>query len=182
MDNSFPRTRIGVFIGRFQPFHLGHERAIAMALEKVDTLLVIVGSANEPRTARNPFTAPERVGMIRGCFPDEKRLVIVALEDSDYNTTAWIEQVHALVHDTARTDRARGDQSDLEVGAPRLLEQGLGLVDVLLALRQVAPRHLLDRADHARDRAARGLQRGERRQQVERLEHETDLAVPDPGA
>lgn len=96
------RPRVGVFIGRFQPFHRGHERAVALALDKVDTLLVIVGSANEPRTARNPLTAGERITMIRECFPGNNRLVVVALEDSDYNITAWIEQVQALVHDTAR--------------------------------------------------------------------------------
>lgn len=101
-NKSISRPNVGVFIGRFQPFHRGHESAIRMALGQVDTLLVIVGSANEPRTGRNPFTASERVAMIRENFPGEDRLVVVPLEDSDYNITAWIEQVHALVHDTAR--------------------------------------------------------------------------------
>lgn len=40
----------GVFIGRFQPLHIGHEAVIRSALEKVDTLIVLIGSARQART------------------------------------------------------------------------------------------------------------------------------------
>jgi bifunctional NMN adenylyltransferase/nudix hydrolase len=51
---------LAVFIGRMQPLHNGHVQNINNALEIADNVLVIVGSANQPRTPKNPFTASER--------------------------------------------------------------------------------------------------------------------------
>lgn len=53
----------GLFIGRFQPFHLGHLKDIEDALKEVDELLIGIGSSNEERTKDNPFTINERVKM-----------------------------------------------------------------------------------------------------------------------
>ncbi len=50
-----------LFIGRFQPFHLGHVEV----LKKFDFEYVIaIGSAYESYTKENPFTAGERYEMI----------------------------------------------------------------------------------------------------------------------
>ena len=54
----------GVFIGRFQPLHLGHEHVIARTLEQVERLIVLVGSANVARDPRKPFTYAEREAML----------------------------------------------------------------------------------------------------------------------
>ncbi len=54
-----------LFFGRFQPFHLGHLRVVEWSLERFDELLILVGMAEESHTPRNPFTARERVEMIR---------------------------------------------------------------------------------------------------------------------
>jgi cytidyltransferase-like protein len=48
----------GVFIGRFQPLHVGHEHVITHALERVNRLIVLVGSANMARDPRNPSPMP----------------------------------------------------------------------------------------------------------------------------
>lgn len=56
--------RVGVFIGRFQPFHVGHEHVVNDALSKVDKLIILVGSAGTARSARNAWTYNERVEMI----------------------------------------------------------------------------------------------------------------------
>lgn len=56
--------RIGLFLGRFQPFHNGHLAVIREALEKVDHLIIVIGSAQESHTRDNPFTADEREEMI----------------------------------------------------------------------------------------------------------------------
>jgi bifunctional NMN adenylyltransferase/nudix hydrolase len=61
--------RIGVFIGRFQPFHVGHEHVVSEALKQVDKLLILIGSAGAARSDRNPWTFDERREMIRRCFP-----------------------------------------------------------------------------------------------------------------
>jgi nicotinamide-nucleotide adenylyltransferase len=54
----------GVFPGRFQPFHLGHLEIVKWALEKVDELIIVIGTAQESHTIVNPFTAGERMIMI----------------------------------------------------------------------------------------------------------------------
>jgi len=39
-------TKRGLFVGRFQPFHKGHLRAVKDILGKVDELVIVVGSLN----------------------------------------------------------------------------------------------------------------------------------------
>jgi nicotinamide-nucleotide adenylyltransferase len=39
----------GLYVGRFQPFHLGHLEAIKKILQEVDELVVVIGSAQEAR-------------------------------------------------------------------------------------------------------------------------------------
>jgi cytidyltransferase-like protein len=39
------KSKIGVFIGRFQPIHAGHIHAIGVAASQVKELLLLVGSA-----------------------------------------------------------------------------------------------------------------------------------------
>lgn len=51
----------GIYPGRFQPFHLGHLEVLKWGLNKVDELIVLVGSAQESHTLTNPFTAGERI-------------------------------------------------------------------------------------------------------------------------
>ena len=83
-----------VFIGRFQPLHLGHCRVIDHALTLAETVLVFVGSTNEVRSFRNPFTFNERKEMIENTYPD--RVKVISLEDS-YNDENWIKQVQTKV-------------------------------------------------------------------------------------
>lgn len=57
--------KIGLFIGRFQPFHLGHIDALKQARKYGITEFIIgVGSSNKEHTAENPFTYEERKTMI----------------------------------------------------------------------------------------------------------------------
>jgi nicotinamide-nucleotide adenylyltransferase len=55
----------GLYVGRFQPFHLGHLSAVKAVLEDADELIIVVGSAQYSHTVANPFTAGERLMMIR---------------------------------------------------------------------------------------------------------------------
>jgi nicotinamide-nucleotide adenylyltransferase len=55
----------GLYVGRFQPLHLGHLDAIKYALERVDELVIVIGSAQYSHNAYNPFTAGERLIMVR---------------------------------------------------------------------------------------------------------------------
>ena len=55
----------GLYVGRFQPFHLGHLEAIQDILKKVEELVIVIGSAQYSHNIPNPFTAGERLVMIR---------------------------------------------------------------------------------------------------------------------
>jgi len=60
----------GLYVGRFQPFHLGHLDAIKTVLKSVDELVIVIGSAQYSHTINNPFTAGERLVMIRHALQD----------------------------------------------------------------------------------------------------------------
>jgi nicotinamide-nucleotide adenylyltransferase len=55
----------GLYVGRFQPFHLGHLSAVKSVLKDVEELVIVIGSAQNSHTTANPFTAGERLTMIR---------------------------------------------------------------------------------------------------------------------
>ncbi|MFA5571698.1 MAG: nicotinamide-nucleotide adenylyltransferase, partial [Candidatus Bathyarchaeia archaeon] len=55
----------GLYVGRFQPFHNGHLDAVKYVLQNIDELIVVIGSAQYSHNNHNPFTAGERIVMIR---------------------------------------------------------------------------------------------------------------------
>lgn len=55
----------GLIVGRFQPFHKGHLHVVKRVLEEVDEIVIVVGSAQYSHRLDNPFTAGERLLMIR---------------------------------------------------------------------------------------------------------------------
>jgi len=87
-------------VGRFQPFHTGHLHAVRYALEKVEELCILVGSADKSHQLDNPFTAGERVYMIKAALEeagiDCKRVLIIPLPDSSAHSL-WVASVKAAV-------------------------------------------------------------------------------------
>ncbi len=88
-----------VFIGRFQPFHKGHLSVIEAGLRRANQIIVLCGSAHQPRSIRNPWVVSERMDMIRGSLPevDQERLIMSPLMDSPYNDELWVRNVQATV-------------------------------------------------------------------------------------
>jgi len=90
---------VGLYIGRFQPFHYGHLSAVRFALKKVRELYIIVGSSQKSHEPRNPFTAGERIIMIRNSLQKERidpsRYLIIPIPDAIGHAvwTAFIDQV-----------------------------------------------------------------------------------------
>jgi bifunctional NMN adenylyltransferase/nudix hydrolase len=107
-----------VFIGRFQPFHKGHLTVVHAGLAQAEHLLLLAGSANRPRSLRDPFSADERGGMIRSCLePAQHACATVApLADAMYNDPLWIRNVHAAVFDCARLRFPGRDPQALRIG------------------------------------------------------------------
>ena len=91
----------GLFIGRFQPFHKGHLATVKFALERVEQLVIVVGSAQKSHEPRNPFTAGERIRMIKQSLDideetDVRRILIIPVPDTDVHAL-WTHQVDMLV-------------------------------------------------------------------------------------
>ena len=92
---------LAVFVGRFQPFHDGHLKVVRMALERAQTLLMVVGSAGAARRPDLlPFTAEERREMITASLApaERERVLIVAARDVG-DATLWAGQVQALAQE-----------------------------------------------------------------------------------
>lgn len=94
-----------VYIGRFQPAHLGHIATMKAALEQADRLIVVIGSHNTPRDIKNPWNAPEREAMIRSCLSaeDNERISFVYAENRLYSNTFWARNVEKLVNEKVAT-------------------------------------------------------------------------------
>jgi bifunctional NMN adenylyltransferase/nudix hydrolase len=88
-----------VFIGRFQPFHLGHKQIVDGALEKAKELIMVIGSFEKARDTRNPLSAQERVDIIRASLPKEtfNRIRFTFVPDYPYNLDKWIADVQGAV-------------------------------------------------------------------------------------
>ena len=86
----------GLYVGRFQPFHLGHLDAIKYALNEVDELVIVIGSAQYSHNTNNPFTAGERLVMVRQALReagvDDSKLWIVPVPDVHLHML-WVSAV-----------------------------------------------------------------------------------------
>lgn len=86
----------GLYVGRFQPFHLGHLKAINDCLREVEELIVVIGSAQYSHNVDNPFTAGERLVMICNALKqadmDNSRIWIVPVPDIHLHMM-WVSAV-----------------------------------------------------------------------------------------
>lgn len=89
-----------LFIGRFQPFHLGHLDVIKQILKKEKHLIIGIGSAENSRKKKNPFTASERYQMIDSALKEKKippeKYTIIPVRNID-NYDLWTKHVESLV-------------------------------------------------------------------------------------
>lgn len=115
----------GLVIGRFQPFHKGHQALIKSAIEDCVNVVVGIGSAKSRADMRNPFTFEERADMVRAVFGDT--VEVMAIPDI-HDPTRWVDHVQSI---TGTVDKVYGNNDrDLDL----FEEEGIdtvrpGLVD-----------------------------------------------------
>ena len=86
----------GFYIGRFQPYHKGHQSVLEHIAQEVDEIIIGVGSAQLSHSVDNPFTAGERVLMITrslesiGC-----PFYVIPIEDIKRNAL-WVAHVRSM--------------------------------------------------------------------------------------
>ena len=87
----------GLIVGRFNTFTIGHEHLIDTALKACDRVLILVGSAQEYGTKKNPFNIATRLKMLNMVYGDNDRVMIYALPDLTKertdNNVLWGEYV-----------------------------------------------------------------------------------------
>ena len=89
-------TDVIVYIGRFEPFHLAHLETVNIALSHAAKLIMVIGSAQDERSIKNPFSASERQAMVMASLlPDQrKRVEFLPIIDL-YNDVKWVAAVKA---------------------------------------------------------------------------------------
>lgn len=89
-----------MYLGRFQPFHLGHLDALKQVLKREKHVIIVIGSAEDCDTLENPFTAGERYMMIEAALEEAgilcERYAIIPVRDI-HNDEKWVEHVERLV-------------------------------------------------------------------------------------
>jgi nicotinamide-nucleotide adenylyltransferase len=84
------------YIGRFQPYHLGHQQVLEQISLEADEIVIGIGSAQLSHTASDPFTSGERVIMItRSLEHLSKVLYVIPIEDIRRNAV-WVAQVCSM--------------------------------------------------------------------------------------
>ena len=100
-----------VFIGRFQPLHYAHVEMLQRASLLSKKLIVIVGSANQPRTFKNPWSFEERASLIATALDSigggsDFEYVIEKNHDTIYNNQSWAVRVQGIVNShTSASDK-----------------------------------------------------------------------------
>lgn len=87
-----------LFPGRFQPPHWGHVYAVMEILREVDEVVVAVGSAQFNYLLKDPFTAGERIWMLREALReggvDLGRVVTIPIPNVE-NNLEWLGRVRS---------------------------------------------------------------------------------------
>lgn len=90
------KYKIGLLIGRFQPFHKGHLWLLRESFRWIDKLIIGIGSANR-QDEENPFTFEERRSMLEVVLKKErwKDKVLKTIPINDYleDDERWLSEM-----------------------------------------------------------------------------------------
>ena len=108
------KYKTSVYIGRFQPIHEAHLDIIDQALKISETVIISIGSSHRPKTIKNPWTAQERIEMIKSALLDRhhpglstqgwkdkpeptiiSRIKFIQVRDHMYNNTRWATETYS---------------------------------------------------------------------------------------
>lgn len=102
------KYKVGVIVGRFQPFHLGHKYLIEKALEKVDGLYIILAATNL-KDDDNPYDAKKRLVFLKKFIKEEglgKKITKVIPLKNHPDDNVWLAN---LLKKTGKVDIVIGN-------------------------------------------------------------------------
>ena len=102
--------KVALFIGRFQPLHKGHLFALKHIAARSSRVYVVIGSAQEKKTEKNPFSARQRLAMMRAVLVKEKlakKCKVYLLSDipNDYEWVSYLD-AHVPRYDVCYSNNA----------------------------------------------------------------------------
>lgn len=89
--------KIGVFVGRLSPPHIGHQRIIDRMIEErgIENCVCFLGSSVSPMTWRNLFNYNERCKWVKILYPN---LRVVGIPDTiDNNNYMWCDMLEDYI-------------------------------------------------------------------------------------
>lgn len=91
-----------VFICRCHPFHNGHYELFKEALNRAETILIVLGSYKKAPDIENPWSAEQREAIIRSVLTEEElaHVKFIYVRDSWYNNNKWLTEVQQLVYES----------------------------------------------------------------------------------
>lgn len=88
--------KTALFVGRFQPLHIGHLKVIKWILKQYDKIIIVIGSSQESNTEKNPFTLEERKKMVLNTLKSEgikrNKYRIISIPDV-YDDETWVNNI-----------------------------------------------------------------------------------------
>lgn len=89
-----PARTVGLYIGKFQPFHKGHLYAVRYITTRVDRLIIAIGSSQYHDLVGQPFSAQERRQMLKRTLVAERIANVSIFEVTDiHDDKRWVEHV-----------------------------------------------------------------------------------------
>lgn len=90
--DPFDGSKRCLVIARFQPLHYGHLSVLEWCFKNYEEVVVVIGMASQSHTPENPFTAGERIMMLRETvkwagLPADK-MITVTLPTLEVSTAA----------------------------------------------------------------------------------------------
>lgn len=98
--------KIGLFIGRFSPVHLGHINTINKMLLENDKVIIAIGSLSSAFSTKKILTANETMCIFRDIFPSSsldinyglnENITFIHLYDNLYNDLDWATNIRLNV-------------------------------------------------------------------------------------
>lgn len=93
--NKKKKYKVGLVIGRFQPFHKGHEYLFEKALSLCDKIIIGIGSSNK-KSSKNPWTSKERREVLKEFIKNkgiEGRVIKIVNLNDNPDDDVWFENL-----------------------------------------------------------------------------------------
>ena len=84
---------IGLYIGRFQPFHNGHRKIVDTMLRENEHIVILIWLSHW--ISNNPYSYSDRLHFFTHTYPNEDSLEIYPLQDEDTDRD-WIQSILAF--------------------------------------------------------------------------------------